>query len=312
MSMYAPSHGVVDHSSMGSSQRQPSRGFTASYGWASGNPHHVPRFHMSEYQRTVPRVDQKYGENSVVRAPYANDASQNDAPVHNDMPNSVPQFHMSCYERPANIRQSRDGPCPYLPLPVETKDPMIKTSNRSHASPTQTWMSGQDSSLCDNRNDAKAATIISPRNNSKHVGSMLNGFVDPRGEQKPNNSAGMAEVLAPQDDAHVPHASPPQPWQAGYDSSLSKRRNHDSELVSVTLRQTTAAQGMPSPGKAPPATSPTTGGQEPGGGTKKSHSSPMGHQPWAAAWDSSLCRGWEAAPAAKYSSNVAALIHGGE
>merc|ERR1712216_1041612 len=180
MSMFAPDHGPVDHSGAGSARRHHSRGFTASYGWSSGNPHHVPRFHMSEYQRNVPRVDQKYGDHAVVRAPYANDSSVNDAPVHNDIPNAVPQFHMSCYERPANVRRARDGPSPYLPLPPESKPPMVVASNRSHATPTQTWMGGRDSYLNDPRNDAKAATIMSPRNNSKEVGSLLGGFVDPR------------------------------------------------------------------------------------------------------------------------------------
>ena len=82
---------------------------------------------MSEYQRSVPRVDQKYGDHAVVRAPYASDSSVNDAPVHNHIPNVSPQFHMSNYERPANMHVSRDGPCPYLPQPQEAseKEPMV-------------------------------------------------------------------------------------------------------------------------------------------------------------------------------------------
>merc|ERR1712216_879456 len=124
-------------------------------------------------------------------------------------------------------------------------------------------------------------------------------------------------VLSCASSTHRPHAAPPQGWAAGYDSSLSRRRNHDSELSSITPRQTTGAQGHLRSNKkmvdAPP--SPTRGGQEYSAGQQsKSHSSPMGHQPWASSWDSSLCRKWEGdiAPGRKYTSNVAALIHGGD
>jgi len=282
--MYTPAHGTVDHSSHGSSQRTPGRGFTASYGWASGNPHHVPRFHMSGFQRNVPRVDQKYGENAVVRAPYANDSSVNDAPVHNHKANSVPQFHMSCYERPANVVTHRDGPNPITAFTRDTVgEAPVRPGRRCHA-----WLDGSTSA---------------EMNSTMH--SFQSGGVHdkPTGTFQPCGS----------DSAHVPHAAPPQPWASGYDSSLSKRRNHDSELSSVTPRLTTAAQGKMSAARAVGPTSPTTGGQEHGGQTKKSHSSPMGHQGWASTWDSSLCRKWDSSGAAqKYTSNVAALIHGGE
>ena len=110
------------------------------------------------------------------------------------------------------------------------------------------------------------------------------------------------------DNAHVPHAAPPQGWAAEYDSSLNRARNHDSELSSITPRPTTAAQGTPSQNKVIGYTA--TDECDP----KRSHASPMGHQPWAADWDSSLCRKWQgdAGASAKYTSNVGALIHGGD
>ena len=136
------------------------------------------------------------------------------------------------------------------------------------------------------------------------------------------------------DAAHVPHAAPPQSWASGYDSSLNRARNHDSELSSIMPRKTT----MPAPSRASlfshtayyssylarlvlsqaaqgtPSTNKTIGtGPVDECDPKRSHSSPMGHQPWASDWDSALCRKWQADPgvAAKYTSNVADLIHGG-
>jgi len=315
--MYAPGHGVVDHSGFGSDRRQVSRGFTASYGWSSGNPHHVPRFHMSEYQRGVPRVDQKYGDHAVVRAPYANESTINDAPLHNDIPNSAPQYHMSCYERPANVRVSRDHQPPWIPpaVPERTKGPPAVTERRSQSSPTQNWMNWKDSSLCDARNEDRANVKLSSHNNSANAGSIISGFHDPRGslregDRQPQVSEGF--VHQGKDAAHVPHSAPPQAWATSYDSSLSRRRNHDSELSSITPRKMQAAQGMAKCAEYAPA-SPTTGGLEHGGPTRKSHTSPMGHQNFAASVDSSLCRKGDGSSAAgKYSSNVAALIHGGQ
>lgn len=122
--MHQPGHGPVEHSTLGSSERHAARGFTASYGWASGNPHHVPRFHMSGYQRPVARVDQKYGEQCVVRAPYASDNTSNDLPLHNHIANAVPQFHMSCYERGANVHPTPDA-APYLPGAEKPREPPV-------------------------------------------------------------------------------------------------------------------------------------------------------------------------------------------
>jgi len=312
----------VDHSGHGSNKRLHSRGFTASYGWASGNPHHVPRFHMSNYQRPCPRVDQKYGDHAVVRAPYASEMSFNDAPLHNEIPNSVPQFHMSCYERPANARQTPDPRPTWVPKPTDAKPAPVHTHKRPNCTPPQEWMNWKDSALCDPRNEARSASVISARNNSSNVGGLLSGFVDPRGDNYKPGSFNQTTTTTAQDfnpsgkdSAHVPHAAPPQAWASGYDSSLSRRRNHDSELSSITPRKTTAAQGhLRSNDKMKDApASPTTGGQEHGGMTNKSHCSPMGHQPWAASWDSSLCRKWEGdvAGGRKHTSNVGALIHGG-
>merc|ERR1712216_283731 len=324
MSMFAPDHGPVDHSGAGSARRHHSRGFTASYGWASGNPHHVPRFRMSNYQRPCPRVDQKYGDHAVVRAPYASEGTVNDAPVHNDIPNMVPQFHMSCCERPATTREAPE-PLPTWVPPADEKPPApIHTHRRPNCAPAQEWMVKKDRALCERRNTARPGSIISARNNSSNVGGLMNSFVDPRGDFKPGTFNDARPGSAPadfqpegKDSAHVPHAAPPQGWAAGYDSSLSRRRNHDSELSSITPRQTTGAQGHLRSNKkmvdAPP--SPTRGGQEYSAGQQsKSHSSPMGRQPWASSWDSSLCRKWEGdiAPGRKYTSNVAALIHGGD
>jgi hypothetical protein len=125
-SMHQPGHGPVEHSTHGSPERHTARGFTASYGWASGNPHHVPRFHMSGYQRPVARVDQKYGEHCVVRAPYASDITYNDLPVHNHIPNAVPQFHMSCYERGANVHPPQAA-SPYLPQAEGSREPPVSS-----------------------------------------------------------------------------------------------------------------------------------------------------------------------------------------
>lgn len=321
MSMFTPDHGCVEHSDRGSGRRHHARGFTASYGWASGNPHHVPRFHMSSFQRSCPRVDQKYGDHAVVRAPYASENTVNDAPVHNDIPNVSPQYHMSCYERPANVRPSRDHRPTWVPAPEEPKGAPTHTHKRPNAAPTQNWMNWKDSSLCDPRNEAKAMSVVSARNNSSNVGNLMTGFVDPRGDFKPGvapprfTESRTDFKPSGKDSAHVPHATPPQAWASNFDSSLSRRRNADSELSSTTPRTatTTAAQGQIREKEPMAPASPTTAGQEHGGPTRKSHSSPMGHQPWASSWDSSLCRKWEGdtTAGAKYTSNVGALIHGG-
>jgi hypothetical protein len=138
----------------------------------------------------------------------------------------------------------------------------------------------------------------------------MGDFQDLRGEAMIGDNIPSVEAgFQPggRDAAHVPHAAPPQSWASGYDSALNRARNHDSELSSITPRATTAAQGSPTKNK-------TIGNQpydecDP----KRSHSSPMGHQPWAADWDSALCRKWQGDPgaSAKYTSNVSDLIHGG-
>merc|ERR1711934_1080257 len=218
MSMFAPDHGPVDHSGAGSARRHHSRGFTASYGWASGNPHHVPRFHMSGYQRNCPRVDQKYGDHAAVRAPYASENTFNDAPVHNDISNVSPQFHMSCYERPANVRPSRDHRPTWVPEPDTSHTvERVVTCKRPNSTPSQEWMNWKDSSLCRPRHQAPAGSVVSPRNNSSNVGSLLTG-------QEPAAAGGFQP--SGKDSAHVPHATPPQAWASNFDSSLCRRRNH--------------------------------------------------------------------------------------
>lgn len=252
---------------------------------------------MSEYQRGCPRVDQRYGDHAVVRAPYAHEGTTNDAPVHNSMPNAVPQFHMSCYERPADIRSPPNTVAPWVPVPGGEKPAVVTTERKQQASPTQAWMTWKDSKQCNPRNEAMSAVKQSSHNNSHNVGSIITG--------QPHHPTHGRD--RPDDKAHVSHAAPPQAWATGYDSSLSRRRNFDSETMGATPRGTTSAQGMLSPRHNEPM-SPTTAGQEHGGQTKKCHSSPMGHQGWATSWDSSLCRKWEGKSGG---DSVGALIHGG-
>lgn len=100
---------------------------------------------------------------------------------------------------------------PTIPQPhdvVAASFRQVTTSRRPNAAPTQNWMNwkvgtvpretgektmlrrcspqhhprAQDSSLCDPRNEAKANTIISPRNNSQHIGTIMGDFQDARGE----------------------------------------------------------------------------------------------------------------------------------
>jgi len=222
---------------------------------------------------------------------------------------------MSCFERTGNVhpRKQFDGPAPHVHSEEDLArkgPPPVMTNNRPNATPPQAWMQHSDSSLCNGRNDAAAGSIISQLNNSSAAGAAMNGFVDSRGDSfRPGAAAAQALdhgfSVSGRDQAHVPHTAPPQPWHASYDSSLHRRRNHDSELSSIMPRK---LPGPPSPGaKSRPVTSPTDGSP------KKAHSAPMGHQPWAASWDSSLCRGWgEGETADKYSSQVASLIHGGD
>eukprot|EP00658_Telonema_sp_P-2_P015374 TRINITY_DN15910_c0_g1_i13.p1 TRINITY_DN15910_c0_g1~~TRINITY_DN15910_c0_g1_i13.p1 ORF type:complete len:245 (-),score=34.56 TRINITY_DN15910_c0_g1_i13:27-761(-) len=200
---------------------------------AGGAQFHRPQYSSRSYQSNRPQASSVYPGEVVPRAPYATEASVNDAQPHNDLPNNVPLYHITHYERPVNAPQ----PVPASPILNHSEDepPASRLNPEArvhHSCTTQNWMTSHDSSLCSARSQARPGGLA-PCNNE--IKSLL------QGQQGSPPTAAPSPTNAEPTGVN-PHSSPIQGWHANYDSSLHQYRRKADEFAS-TVPVTTAGQG---------------------------------------------------------------------